>query len=61
MPTESKVEVLGGPRDTIPGSRPVYQLVLSYNLTLSKSAEVSRWLKHILEVATTSLEGKELM
>ncbi|XP_071534647.1 tripeptidyl-peptidase 2 isoform X2 [Panulirus ornatus] len=41
MPTESKVEVLGGPRDTIPGSRPVYQLVLSYNLSLSKSAEIT--------------------
>ena len=40
MPTESKVEVLGGTRDTIPGSRPVYQLILSYSLSLSKQAEV---------------------
>ncbi|XP_042212595.1 tripeptidyl-peptidase 2-like isoform X1 [Homarus americanus] len=40
-PTESKVEVLGGPRDTIPGCRPIYQLLLSYNLSLSKSAEVT--------------------
>ncbi|XP_045597102.1 tripeptidyl-peptidase 2 isoform X2 [Procambarus clarkii] len=40
-PAESKVEVLGGPRDTIPGCRPIYQLVLSYNLSVSKSAEVS--------------------
>ncbi|KAK8720628.1 hypothetical protein OTU49_013196 [Cherax quadricarinatus] len=40
-PAESKVEVLGGPRDTIPGCRPIYQLVLSYNLSVSKSAEVT--------------------
>ncbi|XP_045114338.1 tripeptidyl-peptidase 2-like isoform X1 [Portunus trituberculatus] len=41
MPTESKVEVLGGVRDTIPESRPVYQLILSYSLSLSKQAEVT--------------------
>lgn len=40
MPSESKVEVLGGTRDTIPDSRPVYQLILSYSLSLPKSAEV---------------------
>ncbi|XP_042890415.1 tripeptidyl-peptidase 2-like isoform X3 [Penaeus japonicus] len=40
-PTESKVEVLGGLRDTIPGGRPVYQLILSYNLSVSKAAEVT--------------------
>ena len=41
VPSESKIEVLGGARDTIPGGRPVYQLVLNYNLSLSKSLEVS--------------------
>lgn len=41
MPSESKVEVLGGTRDTIPDSRPVYQLILSYALSLSKTAEVT--------------------
>ena len=40
MPSDSKVEVLGGERDTVPGNRPVYQLVLTYNLSISKSAEV---------------------
>ncbi|KAG0716947.1 Tripeptidyl-peptidase 2 [Chionoecetes opilio] len=41
MPSESKVEVLGGPRDTIPESRPMYQLILSYSLALPKQAEVT--------------------
>ena len=41
LPSDNKIEVLGGARDTIPGNRPVYQLVLTYNLTLSKSLEVS--------------------
>jgi len=41
MPAESKVEVLGGERDTIPGNRPVYNLILTYNLSISKSAEIT--------------------
>ncbi|KAK4306052.1 hypothetical protein Pmani_022096 [Petrolisthes manimaculis] len=40
-PSESRVEVLGGTRDTVPGSRPIYQLVLSYPLSISKAAEVT--------------------
>lgn len=47
-PTESKVEVLGGLRDTIPGGRPVYQLILSYNLSVSKAAEVGLHKAHVL-------------
>ncbi|CAL4069880.1 unnamed protein product [Meganyctiphanes norvegica] len=41
MPADSKVEVLGGERDTVPNNRPVYQLILTYNLSISKSAEIT--------------------
>ena len=40
-PYDARVEVLGRRRDTIPCSRPVYQLVLSYSFSLTKTAEVS--------------------
>ncbi|XP_066956231.1 tripeptidyl-peptidase 2 isoform X3 [Macrobrachium rosenbergii] len=41
MPADSKVEVLGGARDTVPDSRPIYHLILSYSLTVTKAAEVT--------------------
>ncbi|KAL7634240.1 UNVERIFIED_CONTAM: hypothetical protein RMT77_015570 [Armadillidium vulgare] len=36
-PVESKMEVLGGPRDTLPEGRVIYQLLLTYNLNVNKS------------------------
>ncbi|XP_018023008.1 tripeptidyl-peptidase 2 isoform X2 [Hyalella azteca] len=40
LPYESRIEVLGGLRDTIPVGRPIYQLVLSYALSVPKTTEV---------------------
>uniref|UniRef100_A0A2P2I7P3 Tripeptidyl-peptidase 2 n=1 Tax=Hirondellea gigas TaxID=1518452 RepID=A0A2P2I7P3_9CRUS len=39
-PYDSHIEVLGGLRDTVPNSRPIYQLVLSYTFSLIKGGDV---------------------
>ncbi|KAF2360373.1 Peptidase S8A tripeptidyl peptidase II arthropoda [Trinorchestia longiramus] len=40
VPYESRIEVLGGQRDTIPVGRPIYQLILSYAFSIPKGTEV---------------------
>jgi tripeptidyl-peptidase-2 len=39
-PTESKVIPLGS-RDVIPPSRPIYELLLTYNFSVSKATEIT--------------------
>ena len=42
-PSESKVKCLTPSRDCLPDNRQIYALELTYNHTLTKTTEVSRW------------------